>query len=338
MRCYIKDYSTFNTLAQRDTDSYDLTLDSMNGESSSLTLLGDDGPSTLNGNWILLNGNIWRIDKVSPANGRTKLTLLPPESIFDRTLCYTGTAYTTTGGYIASLILANWVNQTDTVYDTPYITVTNTDTTAIIPPETEDGGLFNFLAYIRKMRTEQNIVLGWAFSRNTLTITISKRTAVARPLVLNDGHTQLIKADYSHTALAKITAWHVVDTGTQDLDGNAIYDALETNWYLAQDGSVSSTPPQSRASGGWGTIVVNGEDDPETKATEEFGKNEESHKVELYSDVEMHIGDTARIKLNGEILESTVMGIYRKSGDIRTRYRLGDMITTLSERLERSKT
>lgn len=336
MRCYIKDYATFNTLAQRDTDSYDLTLDSMSGESSSLTLLGDDGPSTLNGNWVLLNGNLWRIDKVSPANGRTKLTLLPPESIFDRTLCYTTTTQTTVGGFIASLINANWVNQTDTVYDTPYITVTNTDTTAIIPPETEDGGLFNLLDYIRKMRTEQNIVLGWSFSRNTLTITISKQTAVVRPLVLNDGHTQLIKADYSHTALAKITAWHVVDTGTQDLDGNAIYDALETNWYLATDGSVSSTPPQSRASGGWGTIVVKGDDDPETKATEKFGENEESHKVELYTDVEMRIGDTARIKLNGEVLESTVMGIYRKSGDKRTRYRLGDMITTLSEKLERS--
>ena len=50
MKCYVKSGSTFQTIAQRDTDDYSLVLDSMGGEKSSLTILSEDAPSFLFGN------------------------------------------------------------------------------------------------------------------------------------------------------------------------------------------------------------------------------------------------------------------------------------------------
>ena len=47
----------------------------------------------------------------------------------------------------------------------------------------------------------------------------------------------------------------------------------------------------------------------------------------------MSVGDKARTRINGEVIETTVTGIYRKKGDNRTRYKCGSLITTLTEQV-----
>ncbi len=324
MKCYVKSGSTFLTLAQRDTDDYSLVLDSMGGEKSSLTILSEDAPSFLFANWLLINGEVYRIGGASPKNGKTKLTLLPVDTLFDRVLVYSGSS-STVGSFIAGLITSEWINQSDAVYATPYISVTSTDTTPFVAPITEDDGTFNFLDYIREQRQANNVVIHAAYSGNTLALTISKDAPVVHPLVVNDGHTQLISSDFKATALAKITVFYKADAESA---------TVVSDWYLAADGTVSSTVPQDRASGEWGAISISGDEVPADAAAEEFANNETSRKIELYSDVSMAVGDKARIRINGEVVEATVTGIYRKLGEIRTRYKLGDMITTMTEKVD----
>lgn len=334
MKCYIKAASTFLTLAQRDTEDYSLTLDSMSGEKSSVTILGEDSPAFLTGNFLLLNSDVYRIDTVTPSKGKTKLGLLPPDTMFDRVLLYEESNAATVGAYIASVITSEWVNQADAVFAAPYVSVTNSDITEFAAPETEENGTFNFLEYIRKMRADNGVTIHFSFSGNTLVLSVERDASNVHPLVQNDGHTQLISSDFQASALSKVSVFKSVDTGEKDEDNNPIYETQTSVWYLAKDGSVSDTVPQDRADGGWGSISIGDDDDAQEKAAEEFAKNEESRKIELFSDVGMSVGDRARIRINGEIVESTVTGIYRKRGEIRTRYKLGDMITTLTEKVD----
>ena len=334
MKCYVKSGSTFQTIAQRDTDDYSLVPDSMSGEKSSLTILSEDAPTFLFGNWLLVNGELYRINGASPKSGKTKLSLLPPDTLFDRVLAYEESNAATVGAYIAGIITSEWINQTDSVYATPYISVTSTDTTPFEAPITEDDGTFNFLDYIREMRQLYNVVIHASFSGNTLTLTISKDPVVVHPLVLNDGHTQLISSDFKASALAKVTVFRSVDTGQTDSDNQPIMETQESVWYLAADGTVSETVPQDRASGEWGSVSIGEDEDPGEAAAEEFSNNETSRKIELFSDVSMAVGDTGRIRINGEVVEATVTGIYRKRGEIRTRYKLGSLITTMTEKVD----
>ena len=334
MKCYVKSSSTFLTTAQRDADDFSLTLDSMSGEKSTLTILSEDGPSTLYGHWLVYNGGLWRIDGASPKNGKTKLTLLPPDTLFDRRLVYEETNAATIGAFIASIITSEWITQTDPVYATPYMTIASTDTTPFVAPETEEDGTYNLLSYIRQMRQEKNVVLHTDFAGNVLNLTISADPVTVRPLVINDGHTQLISSDFSATALAKVTVFKSVDTGQKDADDQPIMETQVSDWYLAADGTVSDTIPQNRASGEWGSVSISGDEEPADAAAAEFAKNEQSRKIELFSDVEMAVGDKARTRINGEVIETTVTGIYRKNGDNRTRYKCGDLITTLTEKVD----
>lgn len=336
MKCYLKSASTFFTTAQMDTLDYDLVLDSIKGESGSVTIIGDDVPASMTGSWLIINGDLYRISEASPSNGKTKLKLLPVDSLFDRKLLYdVDHGQTTIGGYIASVITSEWINQSDPAFATPYVTVTSTDSTAFVAPETDDKGIYNFVDYIRQMRRDYNVTISAAIHLNTLALTISAPVPAVRPLVLDDGHTKLIQADFSNKAKSKLTVYTAEETG-KDADDNPIYTVTESIYYLAADGTVSDTVPENRAVGEWGSITIGNSDDPLEKAKEEFGKNQESHKVELYSSISMSISDKACLKLHGEIFESTVTGIYRKKSDSRTRYKLGDLPTTLSEKLERS--
>lgn len=334
MKCYVKSIQSFLTIAQRDTDDYSLVLDSANGEKSSMTILSEDAPSMLYGQWMLINGYIMRIDGASPKSGKTKLTLLPVDTLFDRTLAYEESNAATIGAFITSAIYSEWVAQTDAVYATPYISVASTDTTPFEAPETDDDGTYNLMDYIRRMRQLHNVVVHASYSGNALNLTISADAAVVHPLVINDGHTQLISSDFSASSLAKVTVFKKVDTGQKDSEDQPIYETQVSDWYLAEDGTVSDTVPQNRASGEWGSVNISGDEEPLDAAKDEFAKNESSRKIELYSDVEMAVGDKARIRINGEVIETTVTGIYRKKNDRRTRYKLGDLITTLTEKVD----
>ena len=323
MWAYIKDFATFGTTDQREALDYKLVLDSMSAETGSATLAGDDLPASLAGSWFIINSELFFISQLSPKKGKTDIKLLPVIGLFDRDLLYTDISATTIGGYIASVIGSEWINQSDAVYATPYITVTNTDTTAFSEPAQDDNGVFNFLDYIEWARETYNISVRAEVSKNALNLTISRDTAAVHPLVVNDGHTQLSKSSFSSSVVAKLTV----------LQPDENEDMTSTVWYLAADGTASTSVPLDRAVGSWQTLTIGADENQQAKVEEEFAKNSTSHKVELYSDVQMKVGDTIRMRIGGEVFEGIINAISCKKSDFRKLYRVGDLPTTLTEEL-----
>jgi hypothetical protein len=333
MLAYIKSFSSFASALQREALDYKLTLDSTAAEKGSITINGDDIPRSLAGSWLLFDGKPYFIAQITPKTGKTEMAVLPVIGLFDRDLLYTETAETTIGGYIASLINSEWITQSDSVYATPYIAVTSEDTTDFEQPVLDDNGVFNLLDYINLARAKYNIAVRASIDKNTLRLNIRKETAKVHPLVLNDGHTQLANSSFSSSSVAKITVLQKIDSGEVDENDEPIYNISTTVWYLAADGTVSDTIPEERADGSWKTIVISEDEDPQEKATEEFSKNASAHKVELYSDVNMAVGDTVRVRLNGEIFEGQINSIMQKKSENRKLYRIGDLPTTLQEKI-----
>lgn len=333
MEAYIKSYSAFRTLLQRNALDYSLCLDSLTGEKSSVTVVGDDLPGTLAGQWLVLNSTPMWISTVTPGKGKTTFTAYPVDEIFNRQILYDGSVANTIGDFIADQITEHWIDQPDGAFATPYITVTSTDNTAFVAPKIDDNGIYNLLSYINYARQTHNIRIRSEIEHDTLMLTVEKATSVTHALVIDDGHTQLAGSSFSTDIVSKITVIQPVDTGEVDLDGEKIFENTSTDWYLSKDGTASTTIPQNRADGAWITIVISESDIQSEAVQTEFAKNGESHKVELYTDARMEVNDRFKVRLNGQVFEGGVIGKYKKSNDSRVLYKSGDLITTLQERV-----
>lgn len=348
MESYIKSYKTFHTTRQCKTTDYSLILDSLDSKASSITVDGDDIPRTVNGSWLILNGIPMWITRVTPGKGLTKLTLGAAEEIFNRQLLADFNEErtepewpdSTVGGLIERIINREWVNQEDLAYATPYISVDNNDNTPFFPPETDTNGIWNLLAYIRTARLNYNIRLIWSVERDGLRITITRENAQIHPLVLDDGHTQLASSAFESSTVAKITVVQPVEIpvpeGEEPDEDGPQFEMTETDWYLKTDGTVTTALPTNRAEGEWITIVIGEGDDQAEKVQEEIAKNGESHKIEMFSDVQMEVGDKFRIKLNTKLFEGTIIRKQIKKGDRRVLFTSGELITTIQERVNRT--
>lgn len=340
MEAYIKSFSSFWALRQVSTTDWSLVLDSLDSQGSSITVGGDDIPGTIAGNWLILNGIPMRIEVVTPGVGLTRFTLSAAEEIFNRQLITEPTVSDTTiGGFIKRVIESEWVNQDDERYATSYISVTNLDNTPFVAPELDDNGIWNLLAYIRWARINYNISLAWTVERNGLRVTINREPVTIHPLILGDGHTQLASSSFASQRIAKVTVIQPVEIIPAEPveDAEPEFEMTSTDWFLCADGTVTDDPDATnRVDGEWITIVIGDGDDQAEKVQEEFAKNGESHKVELYTDVQMNVGDRFRVKLNGELFEGTVVRRFLKKGDRRVLYTSGELITTIQERVHQT--
>lgn len=333
MFCYIKDRKTFHTLLQRTVTDWSVCVDSIEATGSTATLACDDVPGTMAGNWFVLNGRVFLIDKLQAQNGTTKVSLLPFWMAFDRDLVFAASA-ASMGAFIASWINAGWKNQSDTEYKMSYLSVTNTDSTAYQDPEMSENGVFNLATYIQTAKAK-GVDLTAQMSGGNLAITISKHTPTAFVLIDKDGHTQVMSSAFSGQNVAKVTIVQPVDSGNVDGNGDPIYTVTATDWYLAADGSIGTTVPVHRADGGWVTIEI-GEDDVQLeKAQERFAENDAAHKVEFFSDQPMTVNDTYKMRLNGTVFDGKISAVYLQSADSRTRFSSGELATTLTERVTR---
>lgn len=333
MKAYIKNYATFQTESKFDVTSWDIVLDSLTTQKSTITVAGSDVPSDAARKWLVFDSKPYWIDVVSPSKAETKITVLPFDEIFNRNLLYDGTTAASVGAFIAAVIGSEWVNQTDGAYSTPYIQTTVNDTTAFFAPATDDNGMWNLLSYIRMARQKFNVGIHASIDKDHLVLEIRKDSSVEHPLVIDDGHTQLNQVNYAAQITAKATVVQPVDTGIVDAEGSPIYQQTKTDWYLSKDGTASTTVPANRADGSWVTIVISAQDDQSEKVREEFAKNGESHKVEVYTDTAMKINDKFRVKLNGAVFVGSIIEIKKTSKDSRTLYRSGSLETTISEKV-----
>lgn len=327
------------TIRQLDVLNWDLCPDALDTESASITVAGGDVPGTYAGNLLLLDSTLYCVGTVAPGNCNTKLTLLLPDTLFDRDLIYTEPQIvpTSCGEFLVDRITAEWILQPDPDYALPYVTVANSDTTLFVAPEPDENGVYSFLSYIRNLRRRFGVVLRFALSRSGITVTIRRASPRQHTLIHKDGHTLVEALTWTSSGVAKITTIQPIDTGEVDEDEQKIYRTEIRDWYLAADGSVSEQIPEHRAEGTWEKLPVSEKDDPEEKATERFEQAKRSdHKIELRTDVSMAVGDGFRLRYAGAVYEGTISCIRKKSGESRCLYRSGDFATTLTEKVRSS--
>ena len=265
---FIKRFSDFETVAALTPLSSSLCVDSAEQEGSTVTVVGNGVQRSLAGSWAVINGMIYTITTVTPQDGRTLLALAAPGEAFSRLLPYTAPSSGSGGAFAAAELTANYIAQPDTQYALPYLNVSNLDTSAFLPPETDGNGLYTISDYLRLLRRMRGIKPVFTFEEDTLTLTLTPVSKTAQAVPFNDGHSQLASVAYSDSGLAKITTRHSVAriestdpvtgkiTYVKDDEGKIVYDIVTADFYLTESGAVVTSPPARRVSGAWLTLPV----------------------------------------------------------------------------------
>lgn len=336
MHVYHKAFATWRTVGQATALSSNLVIDSMEAENSSVTVDGTGIGNGNTGDWIIVNGMVYQLSAVKPQTDRTVLTLTNLVDIFTRPLELpeTITEGQTIGGFIRDVIAVEWIHAADMLFAIPYMTVINYDATPLELPELDNSGLFVLSDYIRLVRRTHRVEVSFAPGESGILCTIRTAPEVYRQITFNDGRSQIHNVSYSRTGQSKLTVLHDVDTGEKDDNGNKITVRERSVWYLSEDGSVSDSPPPRRAHGSWGTLVVSGNSDVRTKATEAFAKNKSTHKVEFYSEQNFSVGDDCLFYVYGDNLRSQISYKALQNDDNRWFYRSGELAVTATEKLK----
>ena len=315
MVCFFKRLDTFVTFGQADVTEFSVPLASSGGNTGSVTVVGEL-TQAFTRQWLIMQGRLWYTTEVNPDNGLTNITVADPLAAFGRTLVYSTPSTNILGEYIKAVAEAEYINLADTAYDMPYLTVTNSDTTTFTPVTPEDG-LFSLENLMRDAQA-RGLFLTFDFDAEGLSLSITPGDATEYPVVVGDGHTQLISETYSQTAIAKVTV--ISDLG------------YPHDYYLSIEGTISTTPPVNRASGEWVT-VKQGEDNLLDTATAVFAENIQSHKIEFYSDIPLDLYAHVNVRLNGKVYASQITYVGIMSRDSRFLYRCGELATTLTEKV-----
>lgn len=335
MEVFVKSFSTYRTVKQATVISSAYVLDSLDMETSTVTVNGTGINRADTGNWLITEEGIYQISNVKPQSDRTLLTLVSPLDAFSRPLELEAQGSDqTVGGFILGQLQTHWTDCDDTVYAMPYLQIVNTDTTGYVAPETDQSGCYDLPSYCRLMRKTYRIAVRFADAGDHLHCSIEKTGIVARQIPFDDGQSFLQNVNYSSSGMAKLTAIQDIDTGEKDEEGNAILVKERTTWYLSESGEVSQLIPSRRASGEWGSIYIKGNNkDVETEVLKAFAKNKSNHKLEFWSDRDLAVQTDCTFMVYGELLKSYISYKRKVSEDRRYYYKSGELATTATEKL-----
>ena len=334
MEAFVKSFATYRTIKKATVLSSALTLDSLEADTTTVTVAGTGIGRSDTGNWLIVDGLVYRISNVKPQGDRTLLTLNFPIEGFNRPLELEEQPQgQTIGGFVRDQLEAHWVRCADAVYAMPYLVVSNLDTTLYVPPELDSNGCFILPDYIRLMRKTYRVTVKFVDVGSTMSCIISKVPASVRKISFEDGQSQLQSLDYSSSGTAKLTVLCDVDTGEKDENGNPILERMRSTWYLSEDGNASQEIPARRASGEWKTITVKNQEEMEAKVIETFAKNKANHKLEFWSTRDLTVHDDCTFLVYGELLQSYISYKRKSSNDKRFYYKSGELATTATEKL-----
>lgn len=335
MEVFVKSFATYRTIKKATAISSSFVVDSLDMETSTVTVVGTHVNRGDTGNWLVADGGVYQISNVQPQADRTILTLVSPLDAFSRPLEFSGqTDGQTVGGFVTAAMQTHWVSCDDPVYAMPYLVVSNSDTTAFVAPDLDNGGCFLLPDYCRLMRKGYRIVVRFRDAGSTLACSIIKVPAASRQVSFEDGRSRIQSVAYSASGIAKLTAIHDVDTGEKDANGDPVYIRERTVWYLSESGEITQTIPARRASGEWGSVYIQGNKDVEAKVIETFAKNKANHKLEFWSTLDIDVQTDCTFMVYGELLQSYISYKRKSSEDKRFYYKSGELATTATEKLK----
>lgn len=321
MVCYIKSKANFRTIGAYQVLNYDVIYDSIYDDVSQITVETPfDGAE---GDFIFFNGFQGIISGVTPnTNGNTNvLQCCNILKIFDRDLV----ASPMNG--VIEMAIQQVIHQqfkyiSDTVYAMPYMTAQTTSTTvSTVSPDTTNG-IYNFYEYLAKMRRMYGIFLQFIPNGNDLNIYVGKKNSVIQKIDFGNTRYKLKNENYSMNSVAKITVLCEEDNSTSD-------------WYLMDDGQITSSPPESgRATGRWDTIFVTNTEDILNTVTDTFARNSHSHSIEFMTDVQIPFFSNVQLRIGNRVLSSYISSVRKQSGNDMWIYKSGELRTTLTEKLK----
>lgn len=335
MEVFVKDFATYRTIKQATLIHSSLVIDSLDSEKSSLAVRGLKIDREDAGNWLIVDGAVYRIATVTPEDDHAVLTLQHPLDAFSRSIALlTQPSGQTIGGFVASSIQANWVDESDPVYAVPYLIVSNSDTTAYVAPEPDDGGYFRLSEYCRLMRKSHRVTVTFSDGGKSLLCGIAKDLGSSRNVSFADGRSKLESVSYGTSGYAKLTVLHDVNSNEKDADGNDIYLRETTTWYLSEDGNASQSVPSRRAAGEWGILHLKDCPNITEKVVEEFSKNRSGHKLEFSSTLDIAVNSNCTFVVHGKVLKSYISCKKKDSASDRFYYIAGELATTVTEKLK----
>ena len=334
MEVFVKSFATYRTIKKATALASSIVLDSLEMETSTVSVKGTEINRSDTGNWLIVDGAIYQISQVKPERDRTILTLISPMDAFNRSLEFEPQPVgQTIGGFLAQKIEQNWIQADDSTYAMPYLVVSNSDSTALVPPDLDDGGCFKIPDYARLMRKSYRVVVSFRDTGDSLQCSILNVPPVSRNVPFDDGRSQLQSVDYSASGIAKLTVIHDVDTGVKDDNGEKVYARERSNWYLSESGEISQLIPSRRASGEWSTLYIQGSKNVQEEVVKEFAKNQSNHKLEFWSERDIEVHSDCTFVVYGELLKSYISYKRKSSEDNRFYYKSGELATTATEKL-----
>lgn len=331
---YFKGRSDFVTYRKADVISYDICLDSYKDDAS--VVIAPWGAADMDdiGAWLIRKSRPYLISAVSPADDSVTIRIMPPQKVFDREIVYPGEG-ASTAAFLASVIQTEFINQSDPMYRVAALRVVqDTDRAFIKPDEVLDAEaelaegeapgtvLFNLYDYVVKLRNCHDVFVDFSVSGDVLTATIREHVFRTYNVVFGDGHSVLDSQSFGDAdTTAKVTVFR----------GNAA-----TDFYLKEDGAITTEPPSPRVPGAWATVLADedaSEEDIEELAEDAFGDGCGAHKVEFWSDVDLALGDVVTMRLDGKRVVGSVSRIDEASGNVRRHYATGDLATMLTEQI-----
>ena len=320
MIAFVKSRKNFKTVAAAEAVSWEVPLASIEDDVGSITLCGTQVSRGNEGDFLVMDGHIWLIDQVSPEQQQTVVNVTDIRCVFDRSLPYTESTLAI-GNYLAQELENHYKAVSDDAYAMPYLQISNTDVTEFLGPTVTDG-LYSLKTYMRKVNRLRDVQVQFSVSQDTLLIQIYKRTRPTHNIVFDDGRSQLISRSYSRSSVAKVTAYQ---------------NGVGVDYYLTEDGDITTDIPIRRADGEWRVVALDDEMDMDEQVSDIFSQNSNSHKIEWRSTRAFDLYDSTKIRLDGGLMTSYISYIGISSSDNRFHYKSGELATTLTERLKGGK-
>lgn len=322
MITYIRDRHTFALKHHATALTYDMTVQSIYDEASDFKIRGKES-SAKAGDFFFADGFFGIIKEVDKDRETLDITCNDIDTLFARDIPDDpGTVGGNIEGYIKSLIDKYYVNLSDAVYATPFLTVVaSTSTVGSALPDVENG-VWNVKSYLSKVRRLYNIHTSYSVVNGGLVMRIYHRDRQTHKIFLDLSDYEILEESFAHEAIGKITTI-AKDTGARQ------------DWYLLTDGTVTNTyTDENRVDGTWEVLNVSEATNAAEEVRNKFAENSDSHLIEFACSKDYNFYDDLIVRTkDGQVLTSYISAIRKSSDRNKNVYKSGELRIMLDEKL-----
>lgn len=322
MIAYIRDRHTFALKHHATALTYDMIVQSIYDEVSDFKIRGNES-SAKAGDFFFTDGFFGIIKEVDKDRETLDITCNDIDTLFARDIPDDpGTVGGSIEQYIKSLIDKYYVNLSDAVYATPYLTVIAATSTAGSALPDVENGVWNIKSYLSKVRRLYNIHTSYSVVNGGLVMRIYHRDRQTHKVFLDLSDFEVLEESFAHEAIGKITTI-AEDTGARQ------------DWYLLTDGTVTNTyTDENRVDGTWEILNVSEAANVAEEVRNKFAENSDSHLIEFACSKDYNFYDDLIVRTkDGQVLSSYISAIRKSSDRSKNVYKSGELRIMLDEKL-----